>query len=293
MRSSQANYLKLGYYEESCPNAEKIVYDFVKSHIPNAPTLAAPLLRMHFHDCFVRGCDASVLINSTSENQAEKAATPNLSLRGFGFIDRIKSLLEEECPGVVSCADIVALTARDAVVTIGGPYWNVPTGRRDGLISKATEALNNIPSPTFNFSALQRSFASKGLDIHDLVLLSGAHTIGIAQCQFFSNRLHNFTGRGDQDPALDDHYAENLKKFKCKSPQDQTSIAEMDPGSFRTFDLGYYKLLLKRRGIFQSDAALFFNEFGRSMEKMGRVEVKTGDEGEIRKHCAAVNGYYY
>ncbi|PKA46394.1 Peroxidase 3 [Apostasia shenzhenica] len=142
---------------------------------------------------------------------------------------------------------------------------------------------------------------------------SGAHTIGIAQCQFFSNRLHNFTGRGDQDPALDDHYAENLKKFKCKSPQDQTSIAEMDPGSFRTFDLGYYKLLLKRRGIFQSDAALtttyetkakilhlvysplevFFNEFGRSMEKMGRVEVKTGDEGEIRKHCAAVNGYYY
>ncbi|KAK8961613.1 Peroxidase 3 [Platanthera guangdongensis] len=83
----------------------------------------------------------------------------------------------------------------------------------------------------------------------------------------------------------------------------------MDLGSFRTFDLGYYKLLLKQRGIFWSDAALtttgatkekieplvygllevFFNEFGCSMEKLGRVEVKPGEEGDIRRHCAGVN----
>ncbi|KAK8942824.1 Peroxidase 3 [Platanthera zijinensis] len=298
--------LKLGFYYQSCPNAEKIVFDYVEKHIPHAPTLAAPLLRMHFHDCF--GCDGSVLINSTVKNRAEKAAVPNLTLRGFDFIDEIKGLVEEECPGVVSCADILALTARDAVAVIGGPYWNVPTGRRDGLISNMVEALNNIPAPTFNLSTLQKSFASKGLDAHDLVLLSGAHTIGIGHCQFFSNRLYNFTGKLDEDPSLDPLYAANLKKYKCKTPTD-TTIVEMDPGSFRTFDLGYYKLLLKRRGIFQSDAALtttgatkakieqlvygllevFFNEFGRSMEKLGRVEVKTGEEGEIRRHCAVVN----
>lgn len=263
---------------------------------------------MHFHDCFVRGCDGSVLINSTVKNQAEKSAVPNLTLRGFDFIDEIKSLVEEECPGVVSCADILALTARDAVAVIGGPNWNVPTGRRDGLISNNVEALNNIPAPTFNFSTLEKSFGSKGLDVHDLVLLSGAHTIGITHCQFFSNRLYNFTGKLDEDPSLDSVYAANLKKYKCKTPND-TTIVEMDPGSFRTFDLGYYKLVLKRRGIFQSDAALtttaatkakieqlvhgilevFFAEFGRSMEKLGRVEVKTGEEGEIRKHCAVVN----
>ena len=83
----------------------------------------------------------------------------------------------------------------------------------------------------------------------------------------------------------------------------------MDPGSFRTFDLSYYTLLLKRRGLFQSDAALitssttlsyinellqgsllnFYQEFALSMEKMGRIEVKTGSSGEIRKHCAFVN----
>ncbi|XP_058072684.1 peroxidase 39-like [Magnolia sinica] len=301
--------LKLGFYDQTCPKAEKIVLDYVKKHIPNAPSLAAPLLRMHFHDCFVRGCDASVLINSTATKPSEKAAFPNLSLRGFGFIDAVKSLIEKECPGVVSCADIIALTARDSVVEIGGPFWNVPTGRRDGTVSNTSEANNQIPSPFFNFTTLRASFASKGLDVKDLVLLSGGHTIGITHCPQFTNRIYNFTGKGDVDPSLDKEYAAVLRKKTCKTPTDNTTIVEMDPGSFRTFDLSYYKLLLKRRGIFESDAALtkdsqskaivtelvngplwkFFEEFALSMEKMGRIDVKTGTVGEIRKHCAVVN----
>lgn len=64
----------------------------------------------------IQGCDASVLINSTSSNSAEKDAVPNQTLRGFDFIDRVKNLVEVECPGVVSCADILSLVARDAVV---------------------------------------------------------------------------------------------------------------------------------------------------------------------------------
>ncbi|XP_062028526.1 peroxidase 3-like [Rosa rugosa] len=301
--------LQLGFYTKKCPKAEKIVKNFVEEHIRNAPSLAAALIRMHFHDCFVRGCDASVLVNSTSSNQAEKDAPPNLTLRGFDFIDRIKSLVEAQCPGVVSCADVIALAARDSVVATGGPFWNVPTGRRDGVISRSSEALASIPSPFSNFTTLQTSFANQGLDLKDLVLLSGAHTIGVSHCTSFTNRLYNFTGKGDQDPDLNSQYAANLKAKKCKSLSDNTTIVEMDPGSHRTFDLSYYTLLLKRRGLFQSDSALtkssttynyikqllqgssqnFHAEFAKSMEKMGRVKIKTGSSGQIRKHCAVVN----
>jgi len=303
--------LKEGFYASTCPQAEKIVEDYVKAHIPHAPDVAATLIRTHFHDCFVRGCDASVLLNTTGGKEAEKDAQPNLTLRGFGFIDRIKALLEKECPGVVSCTDIIVLSARDSVVAIGGPSWSVPTGRRDGTVSIKQEALDQIPQPTMNFTTLLQSFQNKSLNLADLVWLSGAHTIGISHCNSFSERLYNFTGRGpspsDADPSLDKFYAAKLRQ-KCKTLTDNTTIVEMDPGSFRTFDLGYYKNVLKRRGLFQSDAALitdatskanilsvinnpqlFFQVFARSMVKMGAIEVKTGSQGEIRKHCAFVN----
>lgn len=67
-----------------------------------------------------------MLLNSTKTNQAEKDALPNLTVRGFGFIDTIKSILEAECPGVVSCADIVALTARDSVHAIVSTHFFHP-----------------------------------------------------------------------------------------------------------------------------------------------------------------------
>ncbi|KAI3948749.1 hypothetical protein MKX01_022163 [Papaver californicum] len=298
--------LKMGFYAQSCPRAEKIIQDYVK---PRAPVAAASLLRMHFHDCFVRGCDASVLLNSTS-NQAEKDAPPNLTLRGFDFIDKVKTLVEAACPGVVSCADIISLAARDSVVAIGGPTWKVPTGRRDGRVSRRSEALRNIPNPDNNFTTLRTDFANKGLSVKDLVLLSGAHTIGVSHCNpSFSNRLYNWTGKGDQDPSLDSEYATNLKARKCRTTTDNTTLAEMDPGSFKTFDLSYYKLLVKRRGLFHSDAALitdatsksfvtqllqgslsnFFTEFATSMEKMGQIGVMTGSTGEIRKICSVAN----
>jgi len=63
-----------------------------------------------------KGCDASVLLDSVEGMTSEKQAVPNLnSLRAFEVIDKIKYLLEEECPITVSCADILAMAARDAV----------------------------------------------------------------------------------------------------------------------------------------------------------------------------------
>ncbi|XP_034695715.1 peroxidase 27-like [Vitis riparia] len=184
--------LKVGFYRKTCPNAEAIVEKVVDQAMSVAPSLSGPLLRMHFHDCFVRGCEGSVLLNSSTQ-QAEKDASPNLSLRGYQVIDRVKSALEKACPGVVSCSDILALVARDVVVAMKGPSWKVETGRRDGRVSNITEALTNLIPPTANITQLKSGFQQKGLSVKDLVALSGGHTLGTSHCSSFSSRLYNFT----------------------------------------------------------------------------------------------------
>ena len=49
-----AGQLRMGFYAESCPGVERVVGDFVRQHVRRVPTVAAALLRLHFHDCFVR-----------------------------------------------------------------------------------------------------------------------------------------------------------------------------------------------------------------------------------------------
>ncbi|KAL3508028.1 hypothetical protein ACH5RR_033410 [Cinchona calisaya] len=307
IRVCSGGELRKNFYENSCSQAEQIVQTITWKRVATNATLPAKLLRMHFHDCFVRGCDASVLLNSTANNTAEKDAIPNLSLAGFDVIDEIKNQLEKTCPGKVSCADILALAARDSVsFQFNKPMWEVLTGRRDGRISSATEALANIPSPIFNFTTLIQSFASKNLTLHDLVVLSGAHTIGVGHCNLFSNRLYNFTGKGDSDPSLNSTYASFLRT-KCKTLSDNTTTVEMDPNSSLTFDNNYFSNLKLQKGLFQSDAALltnkgasnivdemiiagkFFTEFGQSMKRMGAIGILVGNDGEIRKNCGVVN----
>lgn len=67
---------------------------------------------------YFQGCDASLLLNSKGSNKAEKDGPPNLSLHAFYVIDSAKKELEAWCPGVVSCADTLALAARDAVALV-------------------------------------------------------------------------------------------------------------------------------------------------------------------------------
>jgi len=65
-----------------------------------------------------QGCDASILLDNDEYIDSEKDSPPNDSLKGFDVIETIKSKLEEACPGVVSCTDILVLAARDSVVLV-------------------------------------------------------------------------------------------------------------------------------------------------------------------------------
>jgi peroxidase len=49
--------LRVGFYKDTCPKAEAIVEEVMHQVMKVAPSLSGPLLRMHFHDCFVRVCE--------------------------------------------------------------------------------------------------------------------------------------------------------------------------------------------------------------------------------------------
>ncbi|KAK8258712.1 hypothetical protein V6Z12_D13G005900, partial [Gossypium hirsutum] len=156
--------LSTNFYSKSCPNLLPIVKFIVHSAIMKEARMGASLLRLFFHDCFVNGCDGSVLLDDTSSFIGEKNAAPNRnSARGFNVVDDIKSAVEIVCPGVFSCADILALSARDSVTILGGPYWDVKLGRRDARTASQAAANNNIPSPSSNLNQLISRFSAHGL----------------------------------------------------------------------------------------------------------------------------------
>ncbi|KAK7290686.1 hypothetical protein RIF29_05282 [Crotalaria pallida] len=297
--------LQVGFYKSSCPKAESIVQQVVQKRFNSDKSITAALLRMHFHDCFVRGCDASILIDSTNGNTSEKNTTANASVRGYDLIDDVKQSLESACSSTVSCADIITLATRDAVALSGGPKYIVPTGRRDGLVSNSNEV--NLPGPGTPVPAASRIFQSKGMTTEEMVTLLGAHTVGVAHCGFFFGRLSSFRGQVDptMDPALD---AKLVKLCNTTSSSGVEPSAFLDQNTSFTFDNVFYKQILLKKGILQIDQQLaidkstrgfvsgfasngdkFQKSFADAMIKLGKIEVLVGNDGEIRKNCRVFN----
>ncbi|KAL9241787.1 hypothetical protein vseg_015853 [Gypsophila vaccaria] len=306
--TAQEGKLTTDFYSYSCPDVESIVSEAVSKKFEETYVTAQATLRLFFHDCFVEGCDASIMIASPN-GDAERDAAENLSLAGDGFdtVIKAKEAVEALCPGVVSCADILALATRDVVSLTGGPSYNVELGRLDGLISKASNVHGYLPAPEFNYQKLKDMFAKNKLSDTDLIALSGAHTIGVSHCNRFSNRLYNFSPYTPIDPTLDPTYAQQLMQ-ECPPDVDPNIVVGMDPDTPGTFDNFYYQNLVEGKGLFTSDAVLysdpnarrkveafasnmsvFSSAFVKSMTKLGRVGVKTSD-GEVRIDCTAYNG---
>ncbi|XP_022866292.1 peroxidase N-like isoform X2 [Olea europaea var. sylvestris] len=236
------------FYVKTCPNLFNIVRKEVRNAIKFEMRMAASLLRLHFHDCFVNS---------------------------------------------------------------GGPLWKVLLGRRDGLVSNQTGANISLPSPFETLEAIIAKFIAVGLNTTDVVALSGAHTIGLSRCAFFSNRLSNFSGTGAPDSTLDSTLISELQSA-CPVNSDGNNTVPLDRNSRDLFDNHYFSNLLNGRGILHSDqtlfssdaavsttrslvqlysnnSALFFNDFINSMIKMGNISPVTGLNGQIRKNCRVVN----
>uniref|UniRef100_A0A1J3CWZ3 Peroxidase n=1 Tax=Noccaea caerulescens TaxID=107243 RepID=A0A1J3CWZ3_NOCCA len=301
--------LSENFYASTCPNVELIVQQAVATKFQQTFTTAPATLRMFFHDCFVGGCDASVLIAS-DKGDAEKDAADNISLAGDGFDTVIKAKLavEAQCPGLVSCADIMALAARDVVVLSGGPGFNVELGRRDGLVSQSSRVDGKLPGPELDVTGLVDMFASNDLSMTDMIALSGAHTIGFSHCDRFAHRLYNYSAFMPLDPTLDPAYAQQLIAACPQVGADPGIALDIDLTTPRVFDNVYFQNLVARKGLFTSDQVLFndfrsqatvvrfannagdFNSaFISAMRKLGRVGVKVGKQGEIRRDCSAFN----
>ncbi|EAZ40823.1 hypothetical protein OsJ_25299 [Oryza sativa Japonica Group] len=286
--SSSGGGLAVGYYDSVCPNAEEIVRGVVKNAVAQDAGVGAGLIRLLFHDCFVQGCDGSVLLDATAANtQPEKLAPPNLTLRGFEVIDEAKAALEAAGSGV---------------------DFAMPAGRLDGRVSLASEALGILPPPTSNLSALTASFAAKGLGVGDLVVLSGAHSVGRSHCSSFSDRLNSSSSSGsDINPALAASLTQQCSANASSGGGGDPTVMQ-DAVTPDVLDRQYYTNVLNGSALFTSDAALLTSletkvavlanaiipglwegKFRAAMVRMAAVEVKSGAGGEIRKNCRVVS----
>ncbi|KAH9621369.1 hypothetical protein KSS87_002019 [Heliosperma pusillum] len=250
------------------------------------------------------GCDASILIEG---NSTEKTARPNRSVRGYKFVDAVKLAVEAKCPGIVSCADIIAVATKVLLKLGGGPDYPVQTGRRDGLVSKAEDA-RELPGPFLSVEDTIAAFAAKNFTVAEMVVLLGCHTVGVAHCVFFKDRL--YPGTSLFDPFMD----LNLRNHLISTCPENTlvnsnfTLLDQDPQRLNTVDNSYFNQIINRRGVlpidqelardpttqvfvqqFSLNATLFSIELANAMVKLQALDVLTGNQGEVRKVCRSVN----
>jgi peroxidase len=146
------------------------------------------------------------------------------------------------------------------------------------------------------------AFKKKNLDTNDMVALSGAHTIGQAQCQNFRSRIYG------GDTNINAAFATSLKANCLQSTSADGNLAPLDTTTPNAFDNAYYTNLLSQKGLLHSDQVLFNNDttyntirnfasstaaftsaFATAMVKMGNIQPLTGTQGQIRLSCSKVN----
>ncbi|WVY96141.1 hypothetical protein V8G54_028292 [Vigna mungo] len=292
------NGLSWNYYFKNCPRLERIVRSHLQKVFKQDNGQAPALLRIFFHDCFVQGCDGSILLDGIP-NEKDQPANIGIRPEALQTIEDLRSLVHNHCGRVVSCADLVVLAAREAVSLSGGPKFAVPLGRKDGL-TFSINGTRNLPPPSSRTGKLLETFAARNFSATDVVALSGAHTFGRAHCSTFFSRINQ------TDPPIDPSLAKNLSNT-CPSAQ-SPNTAVLDVRTPNVFDNKYYVNLANRQGLFTSDQdlfsdsrtkgivnsfasneKLFFDSFADAVVKLSQLDVLTGKQGQVRAKCSVAN----
>ncbi|KAM7255072.1 hypothetical protein ACFE04_020313 [Oxalis oulophora] len=308
------------YYAHSCPNAEEIIKQQVTTLYNEHGNTAVSWVRNLFHDCAVKSCDASLLLESVGSIESEQDSDRSFGMRNFKYVNTIKLALETACPLTVSCADIVSLSARDGIVMggsgyaerlvcepleLGGPRVEMKTGRKDGKGSYLSEVDNLIPNHNASTSTVLDRFQSLGIDVEGAVALLGGHSVGRVHCTNLVHRLYPTV-----DPTIDPDYAIYLKG-RCPTPDpdpEAVLYSRNDRETTMILDNFYYKNLLKHKGLLIVDQQLasdprtapyvekmaadndyFRSQFARAVVLLSETNPLTDDQGEVRKDCRYVN----
>ncbi|RCV45750.1 hypothetical protein SETIT_9G478200v2 [Setaria italica] len=261
----RAQQLSTGYYDGSCPQVHDTVRLIIQQELAAVPGVLAGLLRLHFHDCFVNGCEGSLLLDGTAK-LSEKEANPNKGTeRLYPVVDNIKAAPEDACPGVVSCADILALAAKASVelmrnlggahtYTIGRAHYQSIQDRLYNL--KAT----GQPDPTLDqahLAELREHCPSATSDSTCLIELDP-----------------------DTPDTFDNRYYVNLLGKRGLLRSDHAMFSALEEGAESTGPIV---------GQFASSQADFFQSFATAMVRMGNIAPLTRSMGEVRRNCRVVN----
>ncbi|KAF3773946.1 Peroxidase 29 [Nymphaea thermarum] len=242
-------------------------------------TAAAAFVRLMFHDCQVQGCDASILLDSVGNRNiiSEMVSDRNFGIRKRGSIQLIKEVVESECPGKVSCADLIIMAASKSVAVSGGPLIRILLGRKDSTTA------NNLLADHF---------------------LPRSHTLGAGHCVNIVDRLY--------EPKEDDFMSNTFNlylRFLCPDKMPLTNLTAL-PNDLTPilFDNQYFRDILAGRGpftidsriasdqrtssivaAFANDQEFFLQTFSSAFSKLSTNGVLTGNNGEVRRKCNQTN----
>ncbi|KAH9613692.1 hypothetical protein KSS87_016268 [Heliosperma pusillum] len=243
--------LSYNFYSTSCPKLEAIVRGHLANVFKQDITQSAGLLRLHFHDCFVQGCDGSVLLDGSASGPSEQNAPPNLDSLNFATTAVTLANLpspKSNTTTLLNALGIKKLDPTDVVALSGGHT----IGR--GHCTSFTDRLY----PTQD-SAIEQTFATSLKVTCPTSTTDNTTVLDIRTPKKFDNK-----------------YYVDLVKGQGLFTSDQTLFTDS-----RTKGIV---------SSFATNQSLFFEKFVNAILKMGQLGVLTGTQGEIRANCSARNG---